>query len=735
MNKKITLTLLLCFIALSSLMAQEKRNCGTMEYLQQKVQENPSILLRMQEIEQFTQEKIKNKNQQRLDGSVYTIPVVVHVLYTNNQNNISDAQILSQIDVLNEDFRRLNSDADNTWSQAADIEVEFCMASIDPNNNATNGITRTQVTRSSWIVDDKMKKSSTGGVNAWNTTQYLNMWIVPEILDDGFTVLGYAQFPGGDVTTDGVVIGYEYFGNTGTVSPPFNLGRTTTHEVGHFFNLKHIWGEPPFASSNGCNFDDNVSDTPNAAGPNYGCSVGHVSCSSVDMVQNYMDYSDDSCMNLFTSGQKDRIRAILAAGGSRRSLALSDKCSGSTTQPTCNDGIQNGNETGVDCGGSCAPCQTSSCTGQISTFPYSESFESGLGLWTQDTSDNLNWTRDSNGTPSGSTGPSSGADGSFYMYTEASTSGTGFPNKRAILNSPCFDLTGATQANFSFSYHMYGADMGSLTLEASTNNGSTWTSLWTQTGNKGNSWLTQSVNLSAYLGENVKLRFNGVTGTNYRSDMAIDKISLTTGTIVTPPSCSNIRLSIKFDNYPEETRWEILNSSNSVVSSGGTYDNQADGSTLNLTGCLDTGCYTLVFYDSFGDGMCCQYGSGSYTLTNTDTNEVLVTGGSFNSSQSTSFCLGGATGRQDTVEVVARRSVEDSFDVKIYPNPAKGNLLNISLKASKASYRISNMLGQEVAKGEIVGKTIDISELNRGNYLINIITADGKSVTKQLVRE
>ncbi|MDC8005724.1 choice-of-anchor J domain-containing protein, partial [Aureisphaera galaxeae] len=169
------------------------------------------------------------------------------------------------------------------------------------------------------------------------------------------------------------------------------------------------------------------------------------------------------------------------------------------------------------------------CTGQVSA-PYTESFESSIGDWTQSAQDDLNWTRDSGGTPSNNTGPSSGSDGSFYMYVEASGNGTGYPNKRAILNSPCIDLSSETEASFNFDYHMFGAtDMGSIDLEASTDNGSTWTSLWSLTGNQGNQWNSQSISLNAYVGGTVQLRFNRVTGGTWQADIAIDNITLQSG--------------------------------------------------------------------------------------------------------------------------------------------------------------------------------------------------------------
>ena len=170
-----------------------------------------------------------------------------------------------------------------------------------------------------------------------------------------------------------------------------------------------------------------------------------------------------------------------------------------------------------------------SCSGGITSYPYTESYENTFGDWTQSTADDINWTVDSNGTPSNNTGPSSAVAGNFYIFVEASGNGTGFPNKQAILNSPCYDLTSASSATFSFSYHMFGAvDMGTITLEASNDNGLSWTSVWSESGNKGNSWLSANIDLSIYTGNSVQLRFNRVTGSTWQADIALDNISLTT---------------------------------------------------------------------------------------------------------------------------------------------------------------------------------------------------------------
>ncbi len=359
----------LLFVGLISFSMFGQRNCGTMEVLERLEREDPGIKESMDQIEAKTRFFVDNHKE--VTG-VVTIPVVVHVVYNNSTENISSAQIQSQIDVLNDDFRRLNSDASNTPSDfigvAADVQIEFCLASVDPSGNSTTGITRTSTNVSAFGTNDAMKFSSQGGKDAWPTSSYLNIWVC----DISGGILGYAQFPGGPASTDGVVVDYAYFGTTGTATAPFNLGRTATHEVGHWLNLRHIWGD------GGCSVDDFVNDTPEAGGPNYTgapCTYpGPNSCRPKgrnkgndlpDMFMNYMDYSDDGCMNMFTSGQTSRMRALFDVGGPRASLLSSNGCGnggGNPPTPTCTDGIQNGNETGIDCGGpDCPPCNTGTC--------------------------------------------------------------------------------------------------------------------------------------------------------------------------------------------------------------------------------------------------------------------------------------------------------------------------------------------------------------------------------------
>jgi hypothetical protein len=286
------------------------RLCASNDVLQEQLKQDPDLARRMAEIESFTNEYIQHPaNSKLIAGGIIQIPVVVNVLYKTTAQNISQTQIQSQIDVLNEDFKAINSDYNNTPSlfqpvRSGDIKVTFVL----------DQVIRKSTTKKSWGTNDAMKKTSTGGINATSPTTKLNLWCCN--LSGG--ILGYAQFPGGSSATDGVVIDDNAFGRTGTVSAPYNKGRTATHEVGHWLNLRHIWGDANCGN-------DLVGDTPQHNTANYGCPVyPHKStCSGtpVEMTMNYMDYTDDACMYMFSAGQKTRMQAVFAAGGPRNSFA------------------------------------------------------------------------------------------------------------------------------------------------------------------------------------------------------------------------------------------------------------------------------------------------------------------------------------------------------------------------------------------------------------------------------
>lgn len=308
----------------------QSRTCGSMIHHEILMETVPEYRQTRLEIERASQAYESNLVGVRGELPLITIPVVVHVVFNRDIENISDEQIHSQIRILNEDYRATNTDIDSVPEPfkplVADAKIEFELAKKDPNGQLTNGITRTFTDKTSFNVgDDEVKFTSTGGKDAWPSDKYLNIWVCTNLISRGRTILGYAQFPGGPSATDGVAIGYTFFGDTGTATAPFNKGRTATHEVGHWLNLRHIWGDEPMFTDP-CSFSDFVDDTPNQADPNFNTpDFPSPSCGNDeqggDMFMNYMDYVDDVAMFMFSQGQVTRMRATL--DGPRASIKTS----------------------------------------------------------------------------------------------------------------------------------------------------------------------------------------------------------------------------------------------------------------------------------------------------------------------------------------------------------------------------------------------------------------------------
>ncbi len=870
--------------------------CYTMEADADLRQQHPE-LGSLDDFEAWLAPKVADYNaSSNRVNAVTTIPVIFHIIHNGEAvgsgRNISASYVQAQLDQLNNDFRRVaGTSGSNSNPVGADTEIEFCLATLDENGAtlAEPGINRVQISGAPFstnFIDNSVKPAT-----QWDPNQYCNIWSC----DISGGTLGYAQFPsssglpglnsnGGAANTDGVVVRYTSIGSTTTPYPggaPYNQGRTLTHEIGHWVGLRHIWGD------GGCGVDDFCADTPQSDASNFGCPTTHVSCGSTDMVRNYMDYTDDNCMNIFTQDQKSRIQAVMANSPRRVSLATSDRCGsgGGGGGLTCGTTISSfpyaeSFESGLgawsqgsgddfnwtrDSGGTPSsgtgpatgaagswymyveasspnypskttildgPCFDlsgqsqatftfsyhaqgtavgstsleantgsgwssiwslagdqganwnaqsvnlaaflgttvqlrfvgstaaswsgdmavddiglstsggggggSNCTVSVSSFPYGESFESGLGAWSQGSGDDFNWTRDSGGTPSAGTGPATGATGSWYMYVEASS--PNYPSKVTYLNGPCFDLSSASQANFSFAYHMYSSgpanEVGTLDLQASTNDGSTWTSIGSVSGSQGNVWNTGTVNMNSYTGSTVRVRFVGTTAATWRGDIAIDDVAMSTTGGGGGGGCNTVNISLTFDNYPGETSWAITNSSGSTVASGGTYGSQTAGSTLNLTECLPDGCYDFTITDSYGDGICCAYGNGSYTVTNS-TGGTLASGGSFTTSQTTNFCVSGGT-RDEAPSALAAQAFFEDFT--LFPNPTR-SILNVGFESSssgQATVTVTDLAGKIMLREDadvIQGNNqiiLKVRDLAQGSYLLFLNNESGQ-ISKRFV--
>lgn len=785
-----------------------------MEVLEQQIQQNPRIQLNMERIERFTQNYTRRASKEKSAAGVVAIPVVVHVVYNQNSpaQNISEAQVQSQIDVLNADFRRLNADASNTPAVflpvAADVEIEFCLASYDPSGAPSNGITRTATDLTSLGLNDDVKFTSRGGRDAWPAGDYLNIWVG---LIGGST-LGYAQFPGGPLATDGIVIDYRYFGTTGTASPPFDMGRTTTHEVGHWLNLRHIWGD------GGCRADDLVADTPLAGDSNntgLPCAFpGPNSCDEgegdlPDMFQNYMDYSDDDCMNLFTLGQKNRMRALFEAGGARESLLFSTGCADPCPDSADSDGdrvcdpddICAGEDDTHDLDANGIPDACDSCPGYDFDNTPILSYDPGQDLGTYRAL-NLGKTIFMAGNTwkaikiDYTITPNTVLEFYFKSTSQGEIHDIGFDDDLTLDSQLRFKLYGFQDTGdaLNLDYNNYAGDgqyQHYLIPIGNFLSGLQNYLLFTADDDQfasGNSYFSNIKiyedlnanglcdddcdpsdgdsdgdgvcdNIDACPGFDDRLdadgdgvpdgcdtcNTNGQTcddgdpctindvfdescncvGVNEDSDgdgvcdgedvcpqgddnadvdgdgipdacddcdanltgqTCDDGDACTTGDVydencncagvyedsdgdgvcdgedICPQGDDNIDLNgngvpdacegdcsknkfiltLNFDNYPEESSWDIKNVEGTIVASGGPYGNQIGGSTLFETISLPEGCYAFTIYDLYGDGLCCAYGNGSYSLDDACGGKHAE-GNTFGFSETTNFCTGEPT--------------------------------------------------------------------------------------------
>ena len=640
--KKTTFSILFFSFLLSTVVtfAQEKEpeRCATDEYNKMLLKDNPNMmgskafekqLSKQIQLNNIKRSGINSSSSRRL---VYTIPVVVHVIHNGESigvgTNISDAQVLSQIQVLNEDFRRMSgTNGFNTHPDGADVEVEFCLAQQTPDGCVTNGINRIDMstTSTSWSGPGGNTDTVLKPATYWDASKYMNIWSVNFT---STTLLGFAQFPGGAASTDGVVVGHQFFGTDDdpnvTISGVFNLGRTLTHEVGHYLGLYHTF-------QGGCTEVDGgdlCADTPAVASSSSNtniCNTGNDSCpipaDTPDMVENYMDYSQDSCMNVFTNDQKARVIATITGSANRPTTLTSNVC---TPLASVNDdaGVEIEGIVVEDCGVSVTTSVRIANWGSNTLTSAVISYDEDGG-----TSSNYNWS------------------GSLDF------------GEFEVVSLPAID---STPGSHTFNVSVVNAN-GNVDLRSCNDDTSSAFSV-------GQSYSTTT----------------------------------------------QVHLTLITDDYGNETTWSLSKASGGTPETGGPY---GDNETITISLDVDINeCYTFTIFDSEDDGICCDFGTGSYEL-KADDDTVIVFGGDFGTSEAT---------RISTSALLNLNEYFSDSRVSLYPNPTE-DVINIKLANGNDlpdGYKIFNMLGQLVKEKQVNHVSqlkVDVSSLSNGIYFIKVL--------------
>lgn len=616
--------------------------CGTVEY-ENYLQETNINRTNKAEFEKWLAPKIEDIKAQRANSPtvIITIPVVYHIFTDGSgSENLSAAAIQAQTDQLNIDF---GNTAGSTYSVAADTEIRFCLALQDENGIALaeDGINRiTTYGEGPFTTADF--ESGMKADTQWDPTQYFNVWVAN--LNGG--LLGYAHWPENTTlsgvpansagsTSDGVVVLSSSVGSIANPNPNggvYASGRTLTHETGHWLGLRHIWGD-----TTACSNDDYCSDTPDATESHGGCSINTDTCDldglGNDMVENYMDYSDDTCMHTFTADQKARIQAVMANSPRRVELASSDKCTPGLVYDL--DGqIEIDDLNLVDCATNISPDIILTNQGNLN-------ITSATIVYDIDNNNAIN-----------------------YTWTGNLANG-----ESEVISLPSIDLDSGN--------HIFN-------VELSNPNGGIDDNITNNTDS--------SNSFSAFF------------------------------------DTTTITFDLIPDNYGSETTWEFKDSNNVVLYSGSNYPDSDNTPVSEVFDVTIGECYTFTINDSFGDGICCLYGLGSYTLSD-DNSNIITTGGEFSSTESITF----------GVNSLSTNDFELQNSINIYPNPTVSSL---NIKTSNSNdlpntYKVYNMLGQLVLEKAInttQDLTIDTTPFSNGMYFIKI-SKDGNAATFPFIKK
>jgi len=653
-----------------------------------------------------------------VQGGTITIPVVVHIVWNTAGQNITDNQVLSQIQVLNEDYSRTNADAANTPSYfqgvAANPDIQFCLAQTDPNGNPTTGIERRQIgTNVVFNTNDNVKFFSSSGMNAWDVSRYFNIWVCN--LTPG--LLGYAEFPTASLSnTYGVVIGFPYFGSNFTsygngysLSSAYNRGRTTTHEIGHCLNLIHIWGD----DGSGCSGTDQCNDTPNQADEHYGCpSTIQISCTNGpngDMYQNYMDYTDDACMNMFTLNQKSRMLAVLNSSP-YNALQSSTVCNNAAGNDAGISAILNPNGTACSTTFNPVVTITNYGTNPLTSATINYRIDAGpIQVY--------NWTGNlaTNATQNVTLNSMTSATGThtFSAYTLNPNSGTDANAGNDQSTSTYTVSSGSVALPYSEGFESTTFPTNGITIN-NPDNAVTWARTTT---------AASSGTASAFM-DNFDYNANGQV-----DEMVLPALNLNSATspVIT------FQLAYKLFTDP-------------TIS-----PNYSD--TLKVLISTDCGVTWTTLFSKSGAALTTttpNYGSAEFTPGANDWRWEIIPLNQFQFSGGAIIKFRHTTDFEnnlyiDDINIHESTGIEQAssdFDVNVYPNPANDNVnINVELlQQQDLSIRLINPLGQIISAQTIRNShggtfTIDVSDEAPGVYFAEIIAGNQRIMRRIVIQE